>query len=73
MSSVGTGQLSQGLNEDKLQLSVVELGTTSGTGSLYFILELVAAVCGYLNLNFRSLKAHYSLKPRSFPWLGLRL
>ena len=37
---MGTGQLSQDLNGEKLQLSVVELGTTSGTGSLYFTLEL---------------------------------
>lgn len=68
MSSVGTGQLSQDLNGDKLQLSVVELGTASGTSKLYFTLELVTAVRAYLNLNFRSFKAHSSL-----PWLGLRL
>lgn len=46
---MGTGKLSGDLNRDKLYLSGVELGTTSGTGNLYFTLELVNAVCMYLN------------------------
>lgn len=46
----------------------MELGTTSGTGNLYFTLELVTAVRAYLNLNFRSFEGH-----NSFPWLGSRL
>lgn len=46
---MGTGNLSGDLKRGKLYLSGVELGTTSGTGNLYFALELVNAVCVYLN------------------------
>lgn len=42
---MGTGKLSWDLNGDKLYLSDVELGTISGTGNMYFTLELVTAVC----------------------------
>lgn len=50
MSPVGAGKLSWDLNGDKLYLSGVELGTTSGAGNLYFTLEPVTAVCVYLKV-----------------------